>query len=79
MLKIHQLHWLAQPKSEMTKELAGLEIAFAYVDISSCIIINSQSRNKSQIPDVPRENNLASTPATNNTHDDNDAATSSNL
>ena len=61
----------------MTRELAGLEIDLTNVDINSSCATHSQLRNKSQIPDVARENNLTSTPATNNTH--NDEATTSNL
>ena len=62
----------------MTRELAGLEIVLANVDINSGYATHSLSRNKSQKPNAAGENNLPLTPATNNTHDD-EIATSSNL
>ena len=67
---------MAQP--QMARELTGLEVDLTDVDINSSYAIHSQSRNKSQIPESASENNLPSTPATNNTHDDG-TATSSNL
>ena len=47
----------------MTRELAGLEVDLTNVDINSGYITYSQVRNKSQIPDAARENNLPSTPS----------------
>ena len=67
---------MAQP--QMTRELSGLGIGLTNVDINSGYTTHSQLRNISQIPDAAGENNILSTPATNNIHEDK-AATSSNL
>ena len=63
---------------QMTRELVGLEVDFASVDINSSYTTHSKSRNKSQIPDTAEENNLLPIQASNNTHGDK-AATLSNL
>ena len=62
----------------MTRELAGLDIDLTNVDSNSGYATFSELKNKSQVPDVARENNLPSKPAINNTHY-NEAATSSNM
>ena len=64
--------------SQMIRELVGLEVDLASVDINSGYATCSKLRNKSQTPDTAKENNLSLTPASNNMHDD-EAATSLNL
>ena len=54
----------------MTRELIGLEVDLTNVDINSGIVTHSQLTNKSQILEAARENNLPSTPATSNAHND---------
>ena len=42
-------------KPQMTRELVGLEVEFASVDINSSNAIHSKLRNKSQIPDTAKK------------------------
>ena len=44
-------------KPWMTRVLAGLKVSLINVYINSGYATHSQSRNKSQIPDVARDNN----------------------
>ena len=53
----------------MTRELAELEVDLTNVDINGGYAIHIQPKNKSQIPDATRENNLTSTQASNTAHD----------
>ena len=53
----------------MTRELVGLEADLTSVDINSSYAIHSKLRNKPQIPDAAKENNLSPTQAGNNTND----------
>ena len=56
-------------KPWMTRELAGLDIGLTSVDINSGYATHSESRNKSQIPDAAREDNVPSTQAPYNETD----------
>ena len=59
---------MVQP--QMTRELVGLEVVLASVDISSSCATHSLSRKKSQIPNAAEENCLPPMQASNNTHID---------
>ena len=52
----------------MTRELVGLEVDLASVDINSGYATHGKLRKKPQIPDTAKENNLPFTQASNNTH-----------
>ena len=66
------------PLPWMTRELEGLEFDLVSLDINSGYTNYSKSRNKSQMPDTAKENNLTPTQASSNIPDD-EAATSLNL
>ena len=52
----------------MTRELVGLEVDLASVDMNSSYAVCSKSRKKSQLPVASKDNNLPSTQACNDTH-----------
>ena len=45
------------PQPQMIKELVGLEVDLASIDINSSYATHSNSRNKSHIPDASKDNN----------------------
>ena len=61
-------------QSQMKRELGGLEVDLASVDINSSYATHSKLRNKSEIPDAAEDNNLPPTQACNDTHIDETAA-----
>ena len=54
----------------MTRESGRLEVDFARVDINNGYATHSKWRNKSQIPDTAKENNLQPIQVSNKTSND---------
>ena len=62
----------------MIRWLVRSEVDFTSVGVNNSYATHSESRNKSQIPDAAKENNLPPTQSSANTHGD-EAASPSNM